>query len=75
MGQKQTEVPEKADTVPNKMSQGSRGRLGVCSLVHVGLSWTLGTFHGLTFWLIISSCVVAGSHLCVGPASPSSGPA
>ena len=65
---------EKADIIQNKMSQGSRGRLGICSLFNVGLSWTLGTFHGLAFWLIITICVVAGSHPCAGPASGVAGP-
>lgn len=60
---------EKQTQYRTKYPKSSSGRLGVGSLVHVGLSWTLGTFHSLIFWLIITSCVVAGSHLCVGPTS------
>lgn len=71
---KQTGVAGKAGVIENKTSQGSRGRLGVCSLFSVGLSWTLGTFHSLTLRLIITICVVAGSHPCAGPASGVAGP-
>lgn len=56
---------EKLDTIPDKMSQGSRGRL-VCSLCNMGLSWTPRTFCSLTFWLIITICVIAGSHTLQG---------
>lgn len=52
-----------------KCLKAAGGRLGVCSLFSVGLSWTLGTFHSWTLWLIITICVVAGSHPSAGPAS------
>lgn len=59
---------EKLDTIQDKMSQGSRGRL-VCSLCNMGLSWTPRTFCSLTFWLIITICVIAGSRHFAGPAN------
>ena len=64
--QKQTGVVVKADLIQNKTSQGSRGRLGICSLFNVGPSWTLGSFCSLTLWLIITMCVAAGSRPVLG---------
>lgn len=45
----------------------------VCSLCNVGLPWTLGTFHSLIFWLIITICVVAGSQPFAGLSWPACG--
>lgn len=64
MKQKQTGVVEKAAREQNRMPQGSRGRFGVCSSVR-----TLGTFHSLAFWLMITSCVgLAASSMLDQPA-------
>lgn len=73
---KQKERKKKADTIQHRMPLRQQGKVWcMFNVQHTWLSWTLGTFHSLTFWLIITICVVASSWLFVKLASGVDGPA